>query len=133
MRSVMRTNSAGASITRTSRRKDGDTAAAKRGNAALELSWLERIQTPVALSCLDLGEAAVLHLPGEPFVEYQLFAQTQRLDHFVCTAGYGDGGPGYIPTARAYLEGGYEPTVALAGPESEAILRRALGKLLAGE
>ena len=62
----------------------------------------------------------VLHLPGEPFIEYQLKAQQLRKDVFVCVAGYGDGGPGYIPTDQAYLEGGYEPTVALAATEREA-------------
>ena len=45
-------------------------------------------------------------------------------------AAYGDDGPGYIPTAAAYLEGGYEPSVALAGPESEVILLTAMRKLL---
>ena len=49
---------------------------------------------------------------------------------FVCVAGYGDDGPGYIPTAKAYFEGGYETTVALAGPESEEILGRTITKLL---
>jgi hypothetical protein len=82
------------------------------------------------LTCLDLGPAQVLHLPGEPFIEYQLRAQQLRKDRFVCVAGYGDGGPGYIPTAPAYLQGGYETTVALAGPGSEALLNRALAKLL---
>jgi hypothetical protein len=53
-----------------------------------------------------------------------------RPDAFVCVAGYGDGGPGYIPTAQAYFEGGYEPTVALAGPGSEEILQRAMTKVL---
>ena len=72
----------------------------------------------------------MLHLPGEPFIEYQLKAQELRKDVFVCVAGYGDGGPGYIPTAKAYLEGGYEPTVALAAPQSEAILHQAMTKLL---
>ena len=75
-----------------------------------------------------LVDAAGLNRPGEPFVEYQLFAQGQRPGGFVCAAGYGDDGPGYIPTARAYGEGGYEPTMALAGPESEVTLRRALAK-----
>jgi hypothetical protein len=104
--------------------------AAKRNNAAFQLAWLERIEQPINLTCLDLGPAQVVHLPGEPFVEYQLAAQERRPGGFVCVAGYGDGGPGYIPTAKAYLEGGYEPTVALAGPDSEAVLRRALAKLL---
>ena len=48
----------------------------------------------------------------------------------MCVAGYGDGGPGYIPTARAFQQGGYEPTVALAAPESETILQAAIRKLL---
>jgi hypothetical protein len=53
-----------------------------------------------------------------------------RKDRFVCVAGYGDDGTGYIPTAEAYLQGGYEPTVALTGPKSEAILSQAMAGLL---
>jgi hypothetical protein len=103
---------------------------AKRNNAAFQLAWLNRIDRPIDITCLDLGKAMLLHLPGEPFVEYQLRAQKLRPNTFVCVAGYGDGGPGYIPTARAYLEGGYEPTVALAAPESEEILNQAIRKTL---
>jgi hypothetical protein len=103
---------------------------ARRNNAAFQLAWLQRIDRPIELTCLDFGKVLLLHLPGEPFIEYQLKAQALRKDAFVCVAGYGDGGPGYIPTAAAYLEGGYEPTVALTGPGSEAILNRALAKLL---
>ncbi len=103
---------------------------ARRGNAAFQLAWLERLERPIPITCLELGTARVLHLPGEPFIEYQLRAQQLRRDAFVCVAGYGDGGPGYIPTATAYLEGGYEPTVALAGPQSEAILNQTMTQLL---
>jgi hypothetical protein len=103
---------------------------AKRNNAAFQLAWLKRIDQPIELTCLDFGKALVLHLPGEPFIEYQLKAQELRRDDFVCVAGYGDGGPGYLPTAKAYEEGGYEPTVALAGPKSEEILHKAMAKLL---
>ncbi len=46
-------------------------------------------------------------------MEYQLAAQKMRPDAIVNVAAYGDDGPGHIPTAKAYLEGGYEPTVAL--------------------
>jgi hypothetical protein len=105
---------------------------ARRNNAAFQLAWLERSQQPIDLTCLSIGPALVLHLPGEPFVEYQLYAQALARDRFVCVAGYGDGGPGYIPTARAFLEGGYEPTVALTGPRSEAILHEAIGELVKG-
>jgi len=83
----------------------------------------------IELTCLDLGTVLVLHLPGEPFIEYQLKAQKLGKDRFVCVAGYGDGGTGYIPTDRAFFEGGYEPTVALAAP-CERTLTAALAKLL---
>ncbi len=102
---------------------------AQRGNAAFQLAWLARQDRPIELTCLDLGTALVLNLPGEPFIEYQLNAQQMRKDVFVCVAGYGDGGPGYIPTDHAYLEGGYEPTVALARP-SEKPLTEAIAKVL---
>ena len=81
------------------------------------------------MTCLDLGRVLVLHLPGEPFVEYQLKAQALRKDRMICVAGYGDGGPGYIPTEAAYLEGGYEPTVALAAP-CEGKLNQVMERLL---
>jgi hypothetical protein len=110
--------------------EDPKQSAARRGNAAFQLAWLERINQAIDLSCLELDGVSILHLPGEPFIEYQLHAQEMRSDRFVCVAGYGDGGPGYIPTKSAYLEGGYEPTVALAAPGTEAILNDAISKLL---
>src|SRR5262249_47358078 len=109
--------------------RDPKQAKARRGNAAFQLAWLKRIDRPIELTCLDLGAALVLHLPGEPFVEYQLKAQEMRKDAFVCVAGYGDDGTGYIPTDRGYLEGGYEPTVALAAP-CEEMLYKTMAKLL---
>jgi hypothetical protein len=110
--------------------EDAKQAKSRRANAAFQMAWLMRKDRPIEISCLDLGKAQLVHLPGEPFIEFQLKAQQLRKDSFVCVAGYGDGGPGYIPTAQAFLEGGYEPTVALAGPQSEAILSLTLEKLL---
>jgi hypothetical protein len=102
---------------------------AQRGNAAFQLAWLKRIDRPIDFTCLDFGKALVLHLPGEPFIEYQLEAQRLRPDAFVCVAGYGDDGTGYIPTAKAFWQGGYEPTVALAAP-SEDVMDGAIARLL---
>lgn len=109
--------------------------AARRNNAAYQLAWLKRRDIPIEVNCLDFGNGVLnLFLPGEAFVEYQIAAQKMRPDAVVNVAAYGDDGPGYIPTAKAYLEGGYEPTVALAGPDSEATLLGAMRKLLkAGE
>jgi hypothetical protein len=111
--------------------RDAKAAKARRGNAAYQVAWLKRVERPVDLTCLDLGPVLVLHLPGEPFIEYQLKAQELRKDVFVCVAGYGDDGMGYIPTDHGYLEGGYEPTVALAAP-CEQTLYKAMAKLLQG-
>ena len=113
---------------------DEKAVAAKRNNAAYQLAWLKRKDTPIEVNCLDFGGQVMnLFLPGEAFVEYQLAAQKMRTDVVVSVASYGDDGPGYIPTAKAYLEGGYEPTVALAGPDSEEILLSAMRKLLKAE
>jgi hypothetical protein len=110
---------------------DTKATAARRNNAAYQLAWLKRQDTPIEVNCLDFGNSVLnLFLPGEAFVEYQLAAQKMRPDAVVNVAAYGDDGPGYIPTAAAYLQGGYEPTVALAGPDSEAILLKAMRKLL---
>jgi hypothetical protein len=104
---------------------------AKRNNAAYQLAWLKRIDRPIDVGCVDFdGKLMVLHLPGEPFIEYQLAAQKFRSDIPVLVAGYGDDGPGYLLTEKAYLEGGYEPTVALANSETESILTKAMQKLL---
>ena len=112
--------------------EDAEATKARRNNAAFQLAWLDRVARPIAFSCLDFGVALVLHLPGEPFIEYQLAAQEARKDRFVCVAGYGDGGPGYLPTDAAFLEGGYEPTVALAAA-CEKPMRQAIAKLLGGK
>jgi hypothetical protein len=75
--------------------------------AAMGLSWRRRVAAgrPIEVPCLDFGSAAVLLLPGESYVEYQLAAQHARPAAFVCAAGYGDGATGYIPTERHWAEG----------------------------
>jgi hypothetical protein len=86
------------------------------------------------VTALDFGpKATTLHLPGEAFVEYQLAAHKLRPDKTVFVSAYGDDGPGYIPTAPGYLQGGYEPTVALSGPGSEAILLKTIAKVLGAD
>src|SRR5262245_55312323 len=44
--------------------KDEKATKAKRGNAAFQLAWLARQKRLVELSCLEIGNALVLHLPG---------------------------------------------------------------------
>jgi hypothetical protein len=104
----------------------------KRLTSALKLAWMERIRKRPAIDLgrLRIGPADIVHLPGEPFIEYQLHAQAARPDRFVAVAGYGEGGPGYICTDAALKEGGYEPTMSSVGPPSEALLKAAVEELL---
>jgi hypothetical protein len=101
---------------------------------ASRLAWLRRCEAghQIEVACLALGRARILHLPGEPFVEYQLAAKAERPDLFVAVAGYGDYAPWYIGTKVAYEEGGYEtsPSASNVGPDAEAILSAAIRKLL---
>lgn len=73
---------------------------------AMGISWCRRVAAgrPIRIPCLELGDARVLLLPGETYVDYQLAAQNLRPDAFVCVAGYGDGATGYIPTERHWQE-----------------------------
>jgi hypothetical protein len=98
-----------------------------------KLAWLERYQTgrKMDLSCLKIGQARILFMPGELFVEYQLAAKAERPDLFVTMAAYGDCGPGYIGTAIAYKQGGYETGPASGvTAEAEAVLIPAIKNLL---
>lgn len=101
-----------------------------RIKAAIVLSWLDRLDKPVEMSCLRIGGTSIVHLPGEPFIDFQFFAQSLRPKDFVCVAGYGDGGMGYIPLHDSYGQGGYEPTWSFVAPQSEQLLRDKLRKLL---
>ena len=71
-------------------------------------------------------------MPGELFVEYQLAAKAMRRDLHVAMTAYGDYGPGYIGTAAAYREGGYETSPRSSGVDerAEPILMAAIKTLL---
>jgi len=103
-----------------------------RASAAIALTWYHRlkIRPTVDVSSFRLGPATILHLPGEAFVEYQLFAQSVRPNDFVAVAAYGELGTGYICTDKAIAEGGYEPTQSFVGPPSEALLKASIREVL---
>ncbi len=107
--------------------------APERMKTARNLVWAKRCEAgdKIDISCLRLGPAFILHMPGELFVEYQLAAQKMRPNAPVLMAAYGDYGPGYIGTAIAYTEGGYETgPVSRVAPEVERVLMRAMRELL---
>lgn len=102
-------------------------------SAADKLGWVLRCKNGhrIDLGMLNVGDIRVLHMPGELFVEYQLAAQKMRPESPVLMAAYGDYGPGYIGTAIAYTQGGYETgPVSRVGPGVEEALMRAMRELL---
>ena len=105
-----------------------------RGAAAADLAWLRRClqNDMVRVSCLQLGTASILHLPGEAVVEYQLEAQQTHPDRFVAVAAYGDYGTGYICLEEHYRQGGYEssPGASRVSPQTELVFREAIQDVL---
>lgn len=84
----------------------------------------------VDIQCLALNNARMLFMPGELFVEYQLAAKKMRPDLFTAMAAYGDYTPGYIPTVKAFSQGGYEVRVSKVTSEAENLLMKAMHNLL---
>ena len=113
--------------------EDRSASALSRLKSALNLAWSERLDRRawIELHRLRVGEVNLLFLPGEAFVEYQLYAQSLRPGGFVAVAAYGESGPGYICTDASLNAGGYEPTMSRVGPPSEWALKQGIAALLA--
>ena len=111
-----------------------DTKSSDGYEAITQLAYLRRVNSghKIDITCLSIGDARVLHMPGELFVEYQLAAKAMRPDLQVAMAAYGDYGTAYIGTEISYSEGGYETSerATNVGPESEAVLTRIMRLLL---
>lgn len=99
--------------------------------AAIRLAGLHRQDIPIPFGCLHIDNTAcILHLPGETFVEYQLYAQEQSRAALTAVASYGDCGPGYICLDRSYGEGGYEPVDSFVAPGVEGVMKEAIRELV---
>lgn len=57
---------------------------------------------------LRLGDAVLVGLGGEAFVEYALFGRERSTAKSTLVLGYTDGSIAYLPTGAAFSEGGYE-------------------------
>jgi hypothetical protein len=121
---------------RTATMQNEEKPTAERVKAARDIAWARRVGAghTITAARLRLGPIDIVHLPGELFVEYQLAAQGLRPEAFVCVAAYGDYGPGYIGTAEAYAQGGYETgsdsRVSRVSPRAEQVIMQAVGELL---
>ena len=81
---------------------------------------------------LSIGEDIhILSLPSETVIEYQLYAQELVPEKFLACAAYANSSYGYIPTAKMYSEGGYEPGGAsITTIDAEAAMKKAIYETL---
>ena len=69
-----------------------------------------------------IGEAMLVGLPGEVFVEYQQELRQKIDSPFVFVSELANDCVDYIPTPEAFIEGGYEPTDAYFAPEAGSLM-----------
>jgi hypothetical protein len=60
------------------------------------------------ITVMSLGEVAVVGLGGEAFTEYAASIRETSKDRFVLTLALTNGHQGYLPSDKAFAEGGYE-------------------------
>ncbi|MGC8737017.1 MAG: hypothetical protein ACP5UA_00050 [Candidatus Hydrogenedens sp.] len=102
-----------------------------RIGSAMEIAWQSRADTiPIPISALHIGNVSILHLPGEPMIEFQLFAQKCTPNRTVLVGAYGDCGPSYICTEESFKQGGYEPSASGSPPSTEWKLKETIQQVL---
>jgi len=81
---------------------------------ALWTTGVGRRLTPllsIEVSVVRLDKVVLVYVPFEVFVEFGLEIRKAFPDHIVRVVSIGGGYYGYLPTAKAFAEGGYEPTM----------------------
>jgi hypothetical protein len=96
------------------------------------MSWLRRVarRQPIDVPAVDFGSAAIVVVPAEAFVQYQLWAQQAAPKKAVMTLGYGECARGYIPTNAALAEGYDDHYSWVDFATCESTLRTAINQAL---
>jgi hypothetical protein len=79
---------------------------------------------------LHIGDAVLVALSCEAFVEFDLFARSVSDAEETLVLGYTDGNIGYLCTADVFDEGGYEARTTRVAPESEQLAKSAIREIL---
>lgn len=77
------------------------------------------------INAIAIGPLAIVFLPGEPFTETAMEIEYRSPFAYTLVAAYAENSVGYIPTAAAFEEGGYE-----AGPGKWSFLAPVTAQLL---
>ena len=90
-------------------------------------------EQPIEFSSLEIGKIHIVNLPGEPLIDFQLFAQASSRPTSWPLPATAIAAPATSAPRQAFREGGYEPTDANVKPESEALVKKAIVTLLGVE
>jgi neutral ceramidase len=85
------------------------------------------------VQALRIGTVCLTAWPCEPFCELGLEVKARSSAPFPVALGYSNGLIGYVPTAREFAFGGYEPTVSQRHFGQPAPYAHAAGDVLVKE
>ena len=77
------------------------------------------IYQKIPVSVLRIGNVGFVGFGGEPFIAYAEAVRNANPDKFIICSCCTNGGEGYLPTAKAFEEGGYEASASLFSPNIE--------------
>jgi hypothetical protein len=101
-----------------------------KAHRILRLHHSGQAAIPVEISALVVGDSALVGLPGEIFVELGLEIKARSPFGYTTVAELCNDAIGYVPTRKAYDEGGYESTSSpLAPGTGEQMVEAALALL----
>jgi len=98
----------------------------ERNLSLLREEKAKKTKVPLEVQVFRIGDIALVAVPGEMFVEIGLEIKAQSGLKNTFVIGYANGYVGYIPTLKAFEEGGYEPTRTWwnrATPEAGRIIK----------
>ncbi len=104
----------------------------------IELGDKAPVSKSFEVQCMSVNGAGIVALPGEVFVEYALNIKKMRSN--IMVAAYANGNVGYVPTRKAFDQGGYEVDLAYKlygeqklSPMCESVILAAAERVLCGE
>lgn len=107
-------------------------AQATQANARAELAELYSGTREIEwqVHAIAIGESVLVGVPGEPFVEIGMRVAADSPFLNTLFSGYTNGGFGYLPTAGAHAEGGYEVDASPFAAEAGEVLIKQVRILL---
>lgn len=118
-----------ANVTREQLKQRTDYYPIRVANAKVSLPGKKERLT-AELQAIKIGPYLLLTMPGEPMVEIGFKLEEAIADRAIpIIIGYANGNLGYIATAQAHTEGGYEPNTSQLLPEAEELILHELSQL----